>query len=277
MMSQMNATMAMALAGKAQAAPVIIVPPAQSETRRQDLNSIQSIKPIFDVAHFEAAWQPMDFAAGGEPASYNMDHARAAMRAALNKRLNQRGREYTKDFLRGTALFHWDMGAEGVTLEQFLPTKGTIVTWADFTAAWITMQRAYEDFAGPTLAMALVRFQSDLVELNATLPFFPIATIVFLVEEALGKLKDVGRLDDGSCTLATLGSMLTVDMTTPKFQQLVLVQQYGEKSAGGGGAVGGTKRKEELTDTKGTKKVKAAPQPTIPPKPTLTGPEPCFK
>ena len=169
MMSQMNSTMALALAGKAQAAPVIIVPPAQSETRRQDLNSIQAIKPIFDEAHFEAAWQPMDFAAGGEPASYNMDHARAAMRAALNKRLNQRGREYTKDFLRGTALFHWDMGAEGVTLEQFLPTKGKIVTWADFTAAWITMQRAYEDFAGPTLAMALVRFQSDLVELNATL------------------------------------------------------------------------------------------------------------
>ena len=45
MMSQMNSTMALALAGKAQAAPVIIVPPAQSETRRQDLNSIQAFKP----------------------------------------------------------------------------------------------------------------------------------------------------------------------------------------------------------------------------------------
>jgi hypothetical protein len=116
----------------------------------------------------------------------------------------------SKEFLRRVALFLWNTGEGGLFLEHFLEPKGKVTCWGGFASSYLNMSLLYTDYAGGVLGAALQAFYIELSRMHMLYPALSVKTFVFIVQEKLGLLKNLGPVMEADPTSNTLSHALSV-------------------------------------------------------------------
>jgi hypothetical protein len=180
----------------AAAPPIIHAPLAQSKSKRAELTQIKATQCLFEVEKFLIVWTVTDVDFGGLPLAYSLGHAMTVMRQVLTDLHGPFTQHPSEAFLRNAVLMLWHTGDKGLKLENFLPDKGVISSFARLTKAWYLMRRAYGFFCGAMLSTALDVLGNRLAEVNEQYPLVSITSMLFLAESRLGRLATVPRAED---------------------------------------------------------------------------------
>jgi hypothetical protein len=257
-------------------APTINVPPVQSDSKRKDLAAVLAVQHVFTKAKFDEIWLVTGLDVHGNPSAYNVVYAEERMREIIEDLHGQFAAEPAESFLRNAALLLWGCGAKGLALAHFLAPEGKITTWGQFGSAYFNMWRAYSNFCGEGLAVALTDLKNRIEEIRAKCPRVAIKTLVYLTERRLARLRKLPTAAALRPALTVSAAELDEVLRTELFQHGLDVS--GGDAVGGGGATvssgGGGKRPRDngvvLVDPMKRPKI------TLKDRPTLAGPEPCW-